>query len=108
MAEKQVKEKPLEKMTAKELREMALGIEGILGVHTMNKPELIEAIKEAKGIVDQGRKVDTQAIRRTKAKIRDLKEKREAAREAEDKAQVVQLRRRISRLKKQTRRLAAS
>ena len=108
MAEKQVKEKPLEKMTAKELREMALGIEGILGVHTMNKPELIEAIKDAKGIVEQGRKVDTQAIRRTKAKIRDLKDKREAARESDDKAQVAVLRRRISRLKKQTRRMAAS
>ena len=56
MAEKQVKQKPLEKMTAKELREMALGIEGIVGVHSMNKPELIAAIKEAKGIVDEGGK----------------------------------------------------
>jgi cysteinyl-tRNA synthetase len=107
MAEKQVKEKPLEKMTAKELREMALGIEGILGVHTMNKPELIEAIKEAKGIVDEGVKVDSKAIRRTKAKIRDLKEKREAAREADEMEKVDTLRRRISRLKKKTRRLAA-
>ena len=38
------KEKPLDKMTAKELRDMALGIEGIAGVHAMNKSELIAAI----------------------------------------------------------------
>ena len=29
------KEKPLEKLTAKELREMALGLPGIHGVHAM-------------------------------------------------------------------------
>ena len=47
------KEKPLDRMTAKELREMALKIEGIVGVHVMNKNELLNAIKEAKGIVDE-------------------------------------------------------
>ena len=39
------KEKPLEKMTAKELREMALGLPGIEGVHAMKKEELITAIR---------------------------------------------------------------
>ena len=47
------KEKPLEKMTAKELREMALGMPGIHGVHAMKKEELITAIRTAKGITDQ-------------------------------------------------------
>ena len=37
-------------MTAKELREMALQIQGIVGVHAMNKNELLVAIKEATGI----------------------------------------------------------
>lgn len=105
MAEKQVKEKPLEKMTAKELREMALGIDGIVGVHSMNKPELIEAIKEAKGIVDDGgRKIDPAAVRAAKKKIAALKDKRDEMREAgADKKQMDIMRRRLSRLKKQTR-----
>jgi len=46
---KEKKEKPLEKLTAKDLRELALTLEGIVGVHAMNKNELIAAIKEAKG-----------------------------------------------------------
>ena len=37
MAEQEVFEKPLEKMTAKELRELALSIGGIVGVHGMKK-----------------------------------------------------------------------
>lgn len=102
--------KPLEKMTAKELREAALEIDGIVGVHGMNKPELIEAIKDAKGIVDEpgSKKVDTGAIRKTKAKIRELREVQEKAREAGDKKQVDVTRKRISRLKKKTRQLANS
>jgi len=107
MAEKQVKEKPLEKMTAKELREMALGIEGILGVHSMNKPELVVAIKEAKGIVDDGaKKIDPAAIRDAKKKIRELRAKRDELGEDADKKQKDILRRRIGRLKKKTRALA--
>jgi len=107
MAEKQVKEKPLEKMTAKELREYALGIEGIIGVHSMNKPELIAAIKEAKGIVDGGgKKADPKAIREAKKKIRELRAKREELGEDADKKQKEILRRQINRLKKKTRALA--
>ena len=41
------KEKPLEKMTAKELREVALEIPEIEGVHAMKKEELLEAIEFA-------------------------------------------------------------
>ena len=109
MAEKQVKEKPLEKMTAKELREMALGLEGIVGVHSMNKPELIEAIKKVKGIKDEpGRKaVDPAAIRATKKKIKELQAQRAQALEAGDKKRAEILRKKTSRLKKKTRRLAA-
>lgn len=99
------KEKPLEKMTAKELRELALTMEGIVGVHVMNKNELIAAIKEAKGIVEEKSKkaVDVRAI---KIKIGELKEKREAAKEAGNKKLVDSFRRRISRLKKKTRQAA--
>jgi len=41
---KETKEKPLDKMTAKELREVGKQIPEITGVYGMNKPELISAI----------------------------------------------------------------
>ena len=43
------KEKPLEKMTVIDLREMAKEIPEITGVHGMKKDDLIGAIKKAKG-----------------------------------------------------------
>ncbi len=97
------KEKPLEKMTAKELREMALGIEGIAGVHVMNKAELISAIKEAKGIVDQKQQKAGADIRSLKEKIKKLKEKRLQAKESGNTKLADSLRRSISTLKKKTR-----
>lgn len=104
--EKQVKEKPLDKMTAKELRELALTLEGIVGVHAMNKAELIAAIKQAKGIVDQTTKQKTVDVRSLKAKIRELRRKRDEAKEAGNTKLVDAFRRRISNLKKKTRRAA--
>ncbi len=103
--EKIKKEKPLEKMTAKELREVALSLEVIVGVHAMNKNELIEAIKEVKGITDETKKksVDVRAL---KKKINELREKRMQAKEAGNKKLADLLRRRISNLKKKTRRAA--
>ena len=47
--EKEKKEKPLDKMTAKELRELALTLEGIVGVHAMNKNELIGCRQGSQG-----------------------------------------------------------
>ncbi|MCA1906713.1 MAG: transcription termination factor Rho [Desulfarculus sp.] len=105
MAEKQAKEKALEKMTAKELRELALTIDGIVGVHAMNKAELIAAIKQARGIVDDGKQVDTGAIRAAKSAYKALKEKRDAARETASRSELDIMRKKLSRLKKQTRRL---
>ena len=101
--EKQKKEKPLDKMTVKELREIALKIEGLQGVHGMNKNELLEVIKEERGIVDEGKKakaVDTRAI---KKQIDELKGAKDKARESGDKVVIDRLRRKISRLKKKTR-----
>ena len=51
---KEFTEKPLDKMTVTELREIALEIPGITGVHGMKKPELLEAVKAAKGIACPG------------------------------------------------------
>jgi hypothetical protein len=105
--EKTKKEKPLEKMTAKELRELGLTLEGIVGVHAMNKNELIAAIKEAKGIVEE--KASNKAemgVRVLKAKIKELKERRGTAKEAGHNKLSDALRRRIGNLKKKTRRVA--
>jgi hypothetical protein len=100
-------EKPLEKMTVKELREMAKGIPGITGVHGMKKDDLIVEIKKARGIKDEPiRKADA-SIGELKQKIKALKVQRREALEAKDKKKATIFKRRISRLKKKTRRAAA-
>ena len=101
------KQKPLEKMTVKELREMAKDIPQIVGVHGMKKEELIVEIKKAKGIADEPLKKADATIAQLKQKIRVLKIERQAALEAKDKKKAAIFRRRISRLKKKTRRIAA-
>jgi len=101
------KEKPLEKMTVKDLREMAKDIPGITGVHAMKKDELIVEIKKAKGIVDEPVKKADASISELKQKIKGLKAERQAALEAKDRKKATIFKRRISRLKKKTRRIAA-
>ena len=101
---KEKKEKPLDRMTAKELRELALGIDGIVGVHAMNKSELVAAIKEARGIEDEKKRDKSVDVRTIKKKIKELRSQKETMREAGEKGKVQMLRRRISRLKKKTRR----
>ncbi len=101
------KEKPLEKMTVKELRELAKDIPGITGVHGMKKDELIVEIKKAKGIKDEPIKKADASIADLKQKIKALKAQRRQALEAKDKRKATIFKRRISRLKKKTRRAAA-
>jgi hypothetical protein len=103
---KEPEAKPLDRMTAKELREVALGIEGIVGVHAMNKSELVAAIKKAKGIKDEKKRQTKVDVRTIKLKIGELRSQQEALKEAGDKGRMKILRRRISRLKKKTRRVA--
>jgi len=176
MAEKETKEKPLDKMTVKKLREIAKEIPEITGVHGMNKDELLDAVEKAKGIVETPKekagtpkkkaetpkkkaetpkekaeapkgktetpkeKVETPkekaetpkekaetpkekaetpekkietpkeikgiSVKDIKNKIRSFKAGRKAALEAKDKKMATIYRRRISRLKKKTRRAA--
>jgi hypothetical protein len=111
-------EKPLEKMTVKELREIALEIpheHTETAVRDMDKEQLVAFIKKSRGIVDEEvhhrpkKKVKTRIVltkQDIKAKIRTLrKEKAAAASEKDDKGVAV-LRRRISRLKKLSRKTA--
>lgn len=104
-------EKPLEKMTVKELKVIALEFPRTTSVHDMKKEELIAFIKEAKGLEDEekGKKAkDSEKIKTKldmKAKIRHFKEEKVEAQEKKDRKRVAFLRRRINRLKKQTRRV---
>ena len=106
-SKEEAKEKPLEKMTVKELREIAKDIPGITGVHAMKKEELINGIKEARGIKDEPLKKAVGSMRELKLKIKALKAERQAALEANNKKMATVYKRRISRLKKKTRRAAA-
>jgi len=103
---KQDKEKPLEKMTAKELREVGKQIPEITGVFGMNKTELISAIKKARGIEEDTKKRSSSSVREIKKKIKEFRVKRMAALESDDNKMAEIFRRRITRLKKKTRRPA--
>jgi hypothetical protein len=110
------KEKPLEKMTATELREMALGLPGIQGVHAMKKEELITAIRAAKGIPEPEPKKEKKMVAKKekvvltaaqiKQKAKELRAKREELLQQRNLEMAEILRKRISRLKKKTRRAA--
>ncbi len=98
------KEKPLDKMTAKELRELAINIPDISGVHGMNKDELVSAIKKSRGIVEE--KISARPVREIKAKMRSVSVKHLAAVEAGDAKMAAIYKKRMIRFKKQTRRAA--
>ena len=95
-------EKPLDKMTVKELREVAKEIPEITGVHGKNKAELLAAIKEAQGITEKPKKTD-RSVRALKKAIKELRQKQAQATGADDRKMAAIYRRKISRLKKKTR-----
>jgi hypothetical protein len=111
---KKDEEKPLDKMTVKELREIAVDIPGVTGVTAMKKEEVLAIIKEYRGIEDEEPvKKKKPKIHRPALSVKELKEKaanlkgeRDSARKAKDREKVHVLRRRINRLKKQTRKAA--
>ena len=75
----ETKEKPLEKMTVTDLREIAKEIPDIVGVHGMKKVELIAAIKKSKGIRDEPVKKSDASLGEIKKKIKAIKAQRQAA-----------------------------
>ncbi|WP_035253833.1 hypothetical protein [Desulfatiglans anilini] len=109
-AEMKLPDKPLDKMTAPELRDLAMEIPGVTGVHAMKKEELLAVIKEYHGIQEEeapkrkkGVKTALPSPTELKAKIAGLRTAKETAREARDRKTVDIVRRRINRLKKMTR-----
>ncbi len=110
-------EKPLDKMTVKELRDVAKEIPEITGVHGMNKADLLEAVMQAQGIEATpkatpkakpkaiAKKTDRDAKSLKKA-IKMFRRKQAQAAKADDKKMAAIYRRKISRLKKKTRNAA--
>jgi len=116
-------EKPLEKMTVPELKELAMTFPHDhleKAVHDMHKDELLSFIKQAQGIHEQpnvSKKKRSHAHARAtvktppskselKARIATLRHACMAAQKDADRKLVSRLRRRISRLKKMTRKSA--
>ena len=121
-------EKPLEKMTVKALREIAKEIPEITGVHGMKKEELLVAINEVRGAnaetaeadpvpaetVKADKVIKAKPVKKTgspageiKKQIKALKAQRQVALETQDRKMATVYKRRISRLKKQSRKAAA-
>lgn len=93
----------LKHKTVAELREIAKGIEheAVQGYTQLNKEHLIVAISKALGIKHEHHDVVGVDKASIKARIRELKQKREEALAAHDHAQLKVVRRTIHRLKRQ-------
>ena len=109
------KEKPLDKMTVKELRELAKG-RGAEGVSGMKKEELLAFIRKAKVVPEekpQPAKVTKKAKKKKELNVKELKKriiiikaKRAEALEKGDRRMATIYKSQINRLKKKTRRAA--
>ncbi|MCM0754993.1 C-terminal helicase domain-containing protein [Desulfovibrio aminophilus] len=100
--------KPLEKMTAKELRQLCMDkIPQIQGASGMSKEDLVSTIKTTFGIQDEEGAVSPykDQVRSIKRTIRELRVKKTELASRKDKEI---MRRKINKLKKRTRRLAAA
>ncbi len=96
----------LKKMTAPKLREKAKEIPDLQGVVGMKKDELIQAIARAEGIALGTQEKDV-SIGSVKQEIQELKkQKAESLASPEGRSKVKRIRRKIKRLKRQTRILA--
>lgn len=98
------KEKPLENWTIKELREEALKVPNIQGIHGMNKQEIIDFLRVEKGLPAPENKKMPEGVRVFKEKVEQLRSKRNEERsEGASRNRLDILRRKISKMKKKTR-----
>ena len=107
--------KNLEKLTIKELREIAAGIPHEKAILDMKKEELVAFIKEARGIKEEipaKKKKHVAKIKMTKpelkARIRESKALKTQAMESNDNKKVVMLRHQLTQLKKKSRHVVAA
>ncbi len=106
-------EKDLEKMTAVELRELALKqYSDITGVHAMKKEDLVLAIRKARGEDVKEIKKKKPAVKakadkkELKKRIRQLKETKAQLLKTGNKKALGRLRKKIKRLKRRTQKAA--
>jgi len=103
--------KPLDKMTAKELRQLCMDkIPQITGASGKTKEELLSSIKNVLGIVeDESGKSGAykEQIRTIKGRIKELQSQKAVIPKSRRKQRAI-LRKKIHDLKKNTRRLAAA
>lgn len=114
--------KDLEKLTKTKLVELAAGYPDIQGAHGMIKEQLVEAIRAEmkKAGEEVGGPVPATARKTTKGKkklpsretlkkkLKELKEKRQAALEAKDSVQLKRLRSRYKKVNRRLRRVVSS
>ncbi|OGL43394.1 MAG: hypothetical protein A2161_15880 [Candidatus Schekmanbacteria bacterium RBG_13_48_7] len=93
----------IEKLTIIKLREEALKIPDVVGVHGMNKEELINLLKIQNGIPIEKKQKGSSTIREIKKKIKQVKQERVAAIDAKDTTKALKLRKKIKKLKRKTR-----
>ena len=105
--EKRYTRRQLEHMTAKRLRDLALDLKEIAGVHGLKKGELVEAIFTLRG-VEEAEGVSAFAVEKgaIKQEIRQLKGLRTSALEAGDSTELKRVRNRIKRLKRTLRKVS--
>ncbi len=105
--EKGYTRRQLEHMTAKRLRDLALDLKEIAGIHGMKKGELVEAIFALRG-VEEAEGVSAFAVDKgaIKQEIRQLKGLRTSALEAGDSTELKRVRNRIKRLKRTLRKVS--
>jgi hypothetical protein len=111
--ERSMEEKELEKMTATELRELAIKEHpDITGVHAMKKEELIVAIQKARGEVLKETKKKKVAAKvqidkkELKKQIRLLKTEKANLLQGKDKKALAKVRKKIKQLKRLTKKAA--
>ena len=116
--EKQQTEKPLDKMTVVELREVAKKIPDVTGVSGMKKDQLLALIKEAQGIEEEkpakkktakkksSGPIKEMTVKELKAEIVRLRAEKDELRKEGDRKKIDAMRRRINRMKKKTRKAA--
>ena len=124
---KKQSDKPLDKMTVKELREIAKEIPDLTGVHGMKKDELLVAIKATQGTEEDQPETPSETpapapsakkkgpkkkektpltVKEIKGLIKNYKTKRQQALSDKDRKMATVYKRRISRLKKKSRKAA--
>ena len=107
----------MDKMTVKELRNVAKEIPGLTGFSTMKKAELLVKINEAQGkpaakpkkkhvaVKKPGKSMKLMTVKEIKNKILQLREQKAVAQKNSDKNNINAIRRKISRLKKISRKV---